>query len=1017
MQMPLTSFQTQANPAPPGRRFGLEAKAWQLKRWLIVASIVVSALFLVATIAVVFTLRAKVMEENKLQQRRLALVLAEQLDRSFQSIELVQQAIAADITRMPVARDADFKARLGTQPIHDSLRAHTIGLPHISGLTIRNADGELINSSFGWPIPDDVLSPNPAAFFRANPNATSTLGEPLLNPETRKLSFFISRRLSFPDKRLAGYVNGTMDLDYFEDYFASVTPAEHASIALFRDDGTLLVRFPREPELIGKTFPAVEQNFTTPSIEFRRDSAIDGRDKLIAIRRLEHYPVRVVVTSTVVEALALWRRTTQYIVLAAATVLTLVALLAFFGVRRFTKVINSSNAQFTTAINNMSKGLVILDRNARYIVSNDGYVRMYGLPAQLAHPGCDLRETLAFRIATGTFKGDPDVYLRQVRDLMATGRRDEYTMQTDDGRLIHVVNEPIPGGGYLSTHDDITASRQREESFKLLFENNPIAMWVYDQDTLRFLAVNDAAVSQYGFARNDFVGRPITEIRPPEDRSRFLDFVETIPVTDYGERIWRHQRADNSVFEVRVYSHALSYEGKNARIVAAIDVTAQREAEKRIAYIAHHDKLTDLPNRSSFDEHFTAVIAAAAGQHSRIAVMCLDLDGFKQINDLNGHSTGDQVLRAIAERLQATAEEAFLARVGGDEFTLIGTDNADRSQSQRLAERLIAAVQEDFFLDGQRFRVGLSIGIAVYPDHGTDTKTLLGNADLALYRAKAKKRGTAQYFNSEMDVRVRERRAMQEELRGALQAGEISLHYQPQVAMRPEASRQVIGYEALARWTSKKYGNVSPDIFMPLAEESELIADIGEWILRDACREARSWREPKTVAVNISPRQFQQIDLPNLVQMVLLDTGLPASRLELEITEGVLIEDFARAVSVLRRLKALGVEIALDDFGTGYSSLSYLHAFTFDRIKIDRKFVMDLDTSRHSQAIVRAVIGLGQSLNVPVLAEGVETEAQFALLAREGCHAAQGYLTGRPQPPSELFSETRSIDTRARKEA
>lgn len=1015
--MPLTPFQTQENPAPPGRWFGLEIKAWQIKRWVIIASIIVSALFLLATTAVVFTLRAKVIEENKLQQRRLALVLAEQIDRSFQSIELVQEAISTDIQRMSIASDVDFKARLGARSFHDSLKARTIGLPHISGLTIRNAQGELINSSFGWPIPNDVLSPNPAAFFRTHPDATSTLGEPLLNPETRKLSFFISRRLSFADGRLAGYVNGTMDLDYFEDYFASITPAEHSSIALFRDDGLLLVRFPGEPALIGKQIPIVRRNFTTDSGEFREQSPIDGRDKLIAIRRLAHYQVRVVVTSTVAEALALWRRTTLYIVLAAATVLMFVALVAALGVRRFSKIINSSNAQFTTAINNMSKGLIILDRDARAIVCNDGYMRMYGLPAGLVHPGCDLRDILAFRVATGTFKGDPDAYVRLVREQMSRPERDEYTMQTGDGRLIHVVNEPIPGGGYLSTHDDITASQQREESFKLLFENNPIAMWVYDQDTLRFLAVNDAAVSQYGFDRTQFVGRLITDIRPPEDRNPFLLFVETIPVTDYGENTWRHQRADGRIFEVRVYSHALSYEGKNARIVAAIDVTAQREAEKRIAYIAHHDKLTDLPNRSSFDEHFAAVITAAARLHSRIAVMCLDLDGFKQINDLKGHSAGDRVLRAIAERLAAVAEDAFVARVGGDEFTLICADNADYTRSNDLAKRLIAAVHDDFPIDGQRFRVGLSIGIAVYPDHGTDTETLLGNADLALYRAKASRRGTAQYFNSEMDARVRERRAMAEYLRGALAAGEITLHYQPQVAMQPELHRQVVGYEALARWTSAKYGSVSPDVFMPIAEESNLIVEIGEWILRDACREAQSWQAPKTVAVNISPRQFQLVDLPNLIQMVLLDTGLPASRLELEITEGVLIEDFSRAVSVLRRLKNIGVEIALDDFGTGYSSLSYLHAFTFDRIKIDRKFVMDLDTSRHSQAIVRAVIGLGQSLNVPVLAEGVETEAQFALLAREGCQAAQGYLTGRPLPPAELFKAPDGAKRRERKEA
>jgi diguanylate cyclase (GGDEF)-like protein/PAS domain S-box-containing protein len=1003
MQSKPAPLPPRAPTTPDGRWFGLETRAWQVKRWVITASVVIAALFLIATLAVVFTLRAKVIEEKKLQLQNLALVLAEQIDRSFQSIELVQQAVTSDIDRLALSGGEDFRAKLSGEPIHDGLKARTVGLPHISGLTIRNDRGELINSSFGWPTHSDVIRPNPAEFFLAHPHMLSTLGEPLLNPETRKLSFYISHRVSLANGRLAGFVDGTMDLDYFENYFQSITLAEHSSIALFRDDGLLLVRFPKVETMVGQRFSTVQQTLSSGAGEFRQQSPIDGLEKLIATRRLAHYPVYVIVTSTVTEALALWRRTTLYIVLAAATVLIFVALVAFAGIRRFTKAVNSRNAQFTSAINNMSKGLAILDRTARLVVCNDGYVRMYGLPAQLVQPGGALKDILDFRAAAGTFKGDVDSYLRQVRDDTASGARHDYTMQTDDGRMIHVVNEPIPGGGYLSTHDDITDSQLREESFKLLFENNPIAMWVYDQETLAFLAVNDAAVSQYGFERSDFLARVVTDIRPAEDRDSFLDFAKVIPVTDYGRHVWRHQRADGRPFEVCVYSHALTYEGRNARIVAAIDVTEQREAEQRIAYIAHHDKLTDLPNRSSFDEHFAAAITEAEKRHSRIAVMCLDLDGFKQINDLKGHSTGDRVLSEIAARLQAAAEDAFLARFGGDEFIVICADNADHAQSRGLADRLLAAVQDDFSLDGQRFRVGMSIGIAVYPDHGADTQTLLANADLALYRAKARERGTAQYFNSDMDALVRKRRAMQEELRGAVRAGEISLHYQPQVAM----NRQVIGYEALARWTSKTYGEVPPDIFIPLAEESDLIIEMGEWILREACREALSWREPRMVAVNISPRQFQQVDLPNLVQIILLETGLPAARLELEITEGVLIDDFSRAVSVLRRLKNLGVEIALDDFGTGYSSLSYLHAFSFDRIKIDRRFVTDLDSNRHSLAIVRAVIGLGQSLNIPVLAEGVETEAQFVLLAREGCSAAQGYLTGRPMPSSELFKESR----------
>jgi EAL domain-containing protein (putative c-di-GMP-specific phosphodiesterase class I) len=286
----------------------------------------------------------------------------------------------------------------------------------------------------------------------------------------------------------------------------------------------------------------------------------------------------------------------------------------------------------------------------------------------------------------------------------------------------------------------------------------------------------------------------------------------------------------------------------------------------------------------------------------------------------------------------------------------------------------------------------MSIGVAIYPTDGTDAKILMINADAALYRAKAETRGMAMFFEPEMSARLRERHALQEDLRSAIDRGELLLHYQPQVKM----SGETIGFEGLARWQCPKRGMVPPGTFIPIAEESSLIIRVGEWVLREACREAASWPQPLTIAVNISPIQFRHGDLPRLVHSVLLETGLAPGRLELEITESVMINDFSRAVSILNRLKSLGVRIAMDDFGTGYSSLSYLQSFSCDKIKIDRTFICDLESNYHSRAIVRAVIGLGQSLDLPILAEGVETEAQHALLVQEGCDEVQGYLTGRP---------------------
>jgi predicted signal transduction protein with EAL and GGDEF domain len=368
-----------------------------------------------------------------------------------------------------------------------------------------------------------------------------------------------------------------------------------------------------------------------------------------------------------------------------------------------------------------------------------------------------------------------------------------------------------------------------------------------------------------------------------------------------------------------------------------------------------------------------------------------------------GHAVGDALLCEISKRLQAaaTARAAFIARLGGDEFSFI-VEGSQPAAASELAERLLAATADDFEVDGLKLKIGLSIGAAIYPKDSTDLGRLMSNADAALYRAKSEARGTLRFFEAEMDTRLRERLALQNDLRTAIDRNELRLHYQPQVLIAGEP----VGFEALVRWQCPKRGLIPPKTFIPIAEDSSLIISVGEWVLREACREAASWPRPLRVAVNVSPIQFRYGDLPRFVHSVLLETGLPPDRLELEITESVMISDFVRAVSVLRRLKSLGVRIAMDDFGTGYSSLSFLQSFPCDRIKIDGTFVRDLEHNQHSRAIVRAVIGLGRSLKTPTLAEAVETSAQHAWLSQEGCDEVQGFLTGRPLPIEEYDALT-----------
>jgi diguanylate cyclase (GGDEF)-like protein/PAS domain S-box-containing protein len=427
------------------------------------------------------------------------------------------------------------------------------------------------------------------------------------------------------------------------------------------------------------------------------------------------------------------------------------------------------------------------------------------------------------------------------------------------------------------------------------------------------------------------------------------------------------------------------------------DVTDRRQTESRMAHMAYHDGLTDLPNRAAFLQALTQMIEACSEAEEEFAVLSIDLDGLTEVNDVFGHDTGDKLLIEVAQRLQASARGGVVARLSGDEFGLI-IDGKQPIAGMLLAEQLAEIMAKEILIDGKSVRTGVTTGISIFPHNGTDAASLLANAGAALSRAKAKSRGTISIYEPEMDQHIRDRRVLHQDLSTAIKNGEISLYYQPQASSHPTGSSKIIGFEALARWRHPVRGFVPPSDFIPLAEESGLIFEMGQWILREACREAASWPVPLQVAVNLSPAQFMHGDVVSLVHSILLETGLAPGRLELEITEGVLIEDFDRGLALLRRLKGLGVRISMDDFGSGYSSLSYLQAFPFDKIKIDRTFVMNLGRTPQSAAIVRAVIGLGHGLEMSIVAEGVETQEQLSFLAEQGCDAVQGYFIGKPFP-------------------
>jgi diguanylate cyclase (GGDEF)-like protein/PAS domain S-box-containing protein len=535
-----------------------------------------------------------------------------------------------------------------------------------------------------------------------------------------------------------------------------------------------------------------------------------------------------------------------------------------------------------TALENMSQGLAMFDADGRLTLCNERYARMTGLP-YAAVQGQSLLELFKLRKAAGDFSGDPeDVFARILAD-MRLGKSTMRVLQTLKGRSIRVIEEPMIGGGWVATLEDITA--------------------------------------------------------------------------------WR-------------------------------------EAQEKLAYLAHHDPLTSLPNRTRFREDLEQTLRLV-NRDGRVAVLCLDLDHFKEINDSLGHPIGDDLLKDVACRLRASVREGdTVARLGGDEFAIVqaGID-LQASESSSLAGRLVEILGTPYFIQGHQLNIGVSIGIAFAPNDGEDPDQLLKNADMALYRAKEDGRATYRFFEPGMDARAQARRVLEIDLRAALTRDEFEVHYQP---IHDLSTDQITAFEALIRWKHPLRGMISPMDFIPLAEETGLITQLGEWILRKACMDAAAWSREVRVAVNLSPVQFKNSNLVQSVISALAASSLAPGRLELEITESVLLQDSEATLAALHKLRSFGVKISMDDFGTGYSSLSYLRSFPFDKIKIDRSFVHELATRDDSMAIVRAVTGLGKSLGISIVAEGVETNEQLGLLRTEGCTEVQGFLFSRPRPAQDV---------------
>ena len=670
-----------------------------------------------------------------------------------------------------------------------------------------------------------------------------------------------------------------------------------------------------------------------------------------------------------------------------------------------------SRMRLDTALSSMTQGLCKFDADEKLTIINRRFAEILGLPDEQLQPGLTLKEMVSLVFSRAGMRSPEEaeaVYERLHGETAPTG----YLVQRlSDDRSIAINYGTAPDGGFVATIEDITEREgvvadlaESRSRLDVALNNMSQGLCMFDADE-RLVLSNPRFAEIYGL-RPDQVA-PGTLMKDVmaialdrTDRSNLdLDFNELLEQQRAVAKGGIGRVVAQPLDDGRVISISQRIAPNGGLVTTFDDITEREKAEAEIKHLARHDGLTDLLNRASFYEEVGRLLGQL-GRAESIAILSIDLDHFKSVNDSLGHPIGDLLLKAAAGRMKAgVREEDFVARLGGDEFAIVLVLPEDPPDVAAFSTRLIETLTAPYELSGHQVVIGASVGIALAPADGTDPDTLMKNADLALYRAKAEGGSLYSFFEPEMDARMQQRRQLELDLRNAVVNGEFELHYQPVIDLK---SNSVTSCEALIRWNHPERDQVPPDEFVAVAEETGLIVPMGEWILRQACMDAVTWPPQITVAVNLSPAQFKSKHLVQAVRDALASSGLPASRLELEITELVLLEDNEGTLSILHELRDLGIRIAMDDFGTGYSSLGYLRSFPFDKIKIDQTFIQDLPHKEESLAIVRAVVGLGSSLGITTTAEGVETEEQLRSVASEGCTEFQGYIFSKPQPAHEV---------------